>query len=163
MIKEPISSIGSPAQARSGFSKVQGTCALAAKDDFDWVWIENCCIDKSSSAELQEAISSMFRWYQDAQICYACLSDVPDGETGNDTAFEQSLWFTRGWTLQELLVPCSVEFYVADWTPIGSKASRAKQIAIITWIDRSALESNWTDTKTPMLLQRKWHGLRIAS
>jgi hypothetical protein len=57
MIKEPISSIGGPAQAKSGFSKVQGTCALAAKDGFGWVWIENCCIEKSSSAELQEAIS----------------------------------------------------------------------------------------------------------
>jgi hypothetical protein len=107
----------------------------------------------------------MFRWYQDAQICYACLSDVPDGETGNDTAFEESLWFTRGWTLQELLAPCSVEFYVADWTHIGSKASRAKQIAIITWIDRSALESNWTDTEDTYVAAKKmpWAAHRLVT
>ena len=119
VMKEPISNISSPARTKRGFTKVQGTCALAIKDGFDWVWIDSCCIDKSSSAELQEAINSMFRWYQEAQICYAYLSDVSDEQAGCDVAFEQSLWFTRGWTLQELLAPYSVEFYAADWAPIG--------------------------------------------
>jgi len=147
VMKEPISNISSPARTKRGFTKVQGTCALAIKDGFDWVWIDSCCIDKSSSAELQEAINSMFRWYQEAQICYAYLSDVLDEQAGCDVAFEQSLWFTRGWTLQELLAPYSVEFYAADWAPIGSKASRADQIASVTGIDLAALKNGWYDSK----------------
>ena len=143
VIKVPISDTSSPARVKRGFAKVQGTCALALKDGFDWVWIDSCCIDKSSSAELQEAINSMFRWYQEAQICYAYLSDVPDGVAGLDVAFRKSLWFTRGWTLQELLAPCSVEFYAADWTLIGSKTSRADEIASITGIDLGALKNDW--------------------
>jgi len=146
VMKVPISDMRSPARAKRGFSKVQGTCALALKDGFDWVWIDNCCIDKASSTELQEAINSMFRWYQEAQICYAYLSDVPDEQAGCDVAFEQSLWFTRGWTLQELLAPYSVEFYAADWAPIGSKASRADQLAAITGINLTALETDWFDS-----------------
>ena len=159
-----ISNINSPARTKRGFSKVQGTCALAIKDGFDWVWIDSCCIDKSSSTELQEAINSMFRWYQEAQICYAYLSDVPDDEAQSD-AFRQSSWFTRGWTLQELLAPYSVEFYAADWTLIGSKASRAAEIAHITGIDLAALQNHWFDWKDKYSAAEKmsWAAHRVVT
>ncbi|KAI4953463.1 hypothetical protein J4E91_002310 [Alternaria rosae] len=164
VMKSPISDTSSPARAKRGFSKVQGTCALALKDGFDWVWIDSCCIDKSSSAELQEAINSMFRWYQEAQICYAYLSDIPDREAGFD-AFKQSLWFTRGWTLQELLAPSSVEFYATDWTSIGSKASRAAEIAHITGIDLAALRNDWHDLKDKYFAAEKisWSSHRLVT
>ncbi|ENH99332.1 hypothetical protein COCC4DRAFT_76544 [Bipolaris maydis ATCC 48331] len=129
IVFEDVSKV--PLSMKRGFLKVLGTCALAVKHGYKWVWIDSCCIDKSSSAELQESINSMFRWYQRAQICYAYLSDVADKSSGWGQAFGKSQWFTRGWTLQELLAPCNVEFYSADWSPIGNN------------IDVAALESDW--------------------
>lgn len=76
-------------------------------------WIDTCCIDKTSSAELSEAINSMFAWYRNAQVCYAYLSDTSakDGPlAGRDSSFRKSAWFKRGWTLQELLAPLTLSF-----------------------------------------------------
>src|ERR1700760_1972177 len=61
-----------------GYSKVRDSCKQALADSFTYIWIDTCCIDKGSSAELSEAINSMFRWYRDADVCYAYLQDVPD-------------------------------------------------------------------------------------
>jgi hypothetical protein len=106
-------------------------------------WIDSCCIDKTSSAELSEAINSMFRWYQNAQVCYAYLSDVPAIEDldhyRKDSEFRRSKWFTRGWTLQELLAPEIVVFYNHDWVEIGTKALMSGVIRSITNIDRGFL------------------------
>jgi hypothetical protein len=63
-------------ESRQGFSRLKTTCCRAAEDGFDCVWIDTCCIDKRSSAELSEAINSMYRWYQNAVVCYAYLEDV---------------------------------------------------------------------------------------
>ena len=97
--------INGPEQAKRkpAFQKVDYTCAQARKEGLDYCWIDTCCIDKRSSAELQEAINSMFTWYQRATTCYAYLSDVTDAL--EDAQFENARWFTRGWTLQELLAP----------------------------------------------------------
>ena len=87
------------------YSKLTGACAQALADGFMWVWIDTCCIDKSSSAELQEAINSMFEWYKKSEVCYAYLVDLPDGQTGwDDEAFENSRWWSRGWTLRRYLL-----------------------------------------------------------
>jgi hypothetical protein len=91
------------ARAKAGFAKVEGACSLAASQGYDYIWIDTCCIDKSSSAELSEAINSMYRWYQWAKVCYAYLVDVQ-----NPNQLEESKWFTRGWTLQELIAPSRV-------------------------------------------------------
>ncbi|KAH7364549.1 hypothetical protein BKA65DRAFT_371585, partial [Rhexocercosporidium sp. MPI-PUGE-AT-0058] len=112
----------------------------ALSDGWEWVWIDSCCIDKTSSAELSEAINSMFRWYREAQVCYAYLSDVPGGsdwETRqqSNSAFRKSQWFTRGWTLQELLAPEMVVFFDADWEDIGTKNSMQALLSSITGID----------------------------
>ncbi|KAK0737732.1 heterokaryon incompatibility protein-domain-containing protein [Schizothecium vesticola] len=102
-----------------GWKKVHYTCTQARLDGYDYVWIDTCCIDKSSSAELSEAINSMFKWYLKAAICYAYLSDVND--TVPEARFEDSRWFTRGWTLQELIAPSNVIFYDSAWKHITSR------------------------------------------
>jgi hypothetical protein len=106
-----------------GWAKVEGACRLALEYGCDHVWIDTCCIDKSSSAELQEAINSMFKWYEYAKLCLAYLGDVPAGcppET-KGSAFRKCRWFKRGWTLQELLAPHTVIFFDKSWGKIASK------------------------------------------
>lgn len=114
-------------------TKIEGCCHQAIVDGLGYVWIDTCCIDKSSSAELSEAINSMFAWYEGAQVCYAYLADVPEGDLGArdpDSAFRKSRWFTRGWTLQELLAPRRVVFYDVSWTSIGTKDSMVDEGSI---------------------------------
>lgn len=98
--------------------------------------LPRCCIDKQSSAELSEAINSMYRWYRKSTICYAYLEDVSlaEGETAT-AAIGHSRWFTRGWTLQELLAPPNVDFYTGEWTKIGTKTSLAPSLQSITGIE----------------------------
>ncbi|KAL1866038.1 hypothetical protein Daus18300_006939 [Diaporthe australafricana] len=112
---------------KSGFQKVQGACRIARKDGVEWIWIDTNCIDKSSSAELSEAINSMYAWYREASICYAYLSDVPDinlSERDSLRHFRRSRWFTRGWTLQELIAPRALVFYSQSWKKIGHRSDK---------------------------------------
>ena len=83
-----------------GYAKIGGCCTQARKDGWEYAWIDSCCIDKTSSAELSEAINSMYQWYTDAQVCYAFLSDVDAGKQDIPGDLKRSAWFTRGWTLQ---------------------------------------------------------------
>jgi hypothetical protein len=102
-------------------------------------WCNAYSIDKTSSAELSEAINSMYKWYQQAEICYAYLSDVITADIPDDMQlagrFKASRWFTQGWTLQELIAPPFVEFYAEDWTEIGTRSSHREELSIITGID----------------------------
>lgn len=111
------------AQDMLGYQKIEGCCRQAVKDGFDYVWIDTCSIDKKSSAELSEAINSMYTYYQRAEICYVYLSDVPSNKDPSipKSKFARSRWFQRGWTLQELLAPDVVEFYSSDWCYLGTK------------------------------------------
>ncbi|KAK1845076.1 het domain protein [Colletotrichum chrysophilum] len=130
------------AAAKAGYSKLQASCRQALLDNLDYIWIDTCCIDKTSSSELSEAINTMFRWYKEAAVCYAFLSDVQDDtEFDQNSSFAKSRWFTRGWTLQELLAPSKLEFYSASWKHLGSKASLRKEISSITGIDEPFLTS----------------------
>jgi hypothetical protein len=125
---------------KAGYEKIADCCALAASDGWDYVWIDTCCINKNSSAELSEAINSMFQWYREAQVCYAYLADVPSDCKGYHTvnaAVRRSRWFTRGWTLQELLAPATVIFLNESWVEIGTKSSFADLISSVTGIAHS--------------------------
>ncbi|KAI4182785.1 MAG: hypothetical protein LQ346_006488 [Caloplaca aetnensis] len=108
------------------FSKIQKCCNFARNDGYQWVWIDSCCIDKRSSAELTEAINSMYAWYQKSAVCYAYLADVVMVQdehrkwNASPKDFRQSAWFTRGWTLQELLAPGVLVFLDRAWRVIGS-------------------------------------------
>ncbi|KAI1262331.1 heterokaryon incompatibility protein-domain-containing protein [Xylariaceae sp. FL1019] len=107
---------------KSGYQKIVGACAQACQDRLDWLWVDTNCIDKTSSAELTEAINSMFKWYADSKICYAYLNDVSrhSAEWSND--FRRSRWFTRGWTLQELLAPKLMTFFSQEWRRLGDRS-----------------------------------------
>jgi ankyrin repeat protein len=104
------------AELKRGYKKVRDCCKRALLDGFNYVWIDTCCIDKTSSAELSEAINSMYTWYYEAGVCYAYLADV---SSRNEIA--ASKWFTRGWTLQELIAPSVVIFLDQNWRELGNK------------------------------------------
>lgn len=116
-----------------GYAKIDACCAQARSDGWEYAWIDSCCIDKSSSAELSEAINSMFKWYENAEIGYAYLSDV-DAEDEIPKQLENSAWFTRGWTLQELLAPGTLVFFDRYWVEIGTKSSLEDHVSKITGI-----------------------------
>ncbi|KAK4555387.1 hypothetical protein LTR86_007684 [Recurvomyces mirabilis] len=106
---------------QQGYRKIKSCCDLAARRGRNYVWIDTCCIDKRSSAELSEAINSMYKWYEKAVECYVYLSDVQPYTESEDwqMQFSSSAWFQRGWTLQELLAPCITIFFANDWSLLG--------------------------------------------
>ncbi|KAJ4286311.1 hypothetical protein N0V90_013345 [Kalmusia sp. IMI 367209] len=117
---------------KTGYNKIRFCSERVVADNLQYFWVDTCCIDKSTNNELNTAINSMFRWYQRATKCYVYLSDVavpeevPDVQAFRITwseAFRRSRWFTRGWTLQELLAPAIVEFYSKEGRQLGSKVS----------------------------------------
>ena len=124
------------AQRKLGFSKIQKSCEQALKDGHGYLWCDTNCIDKRSSAELSEAINSMFKWYKNSATCYAYLADVPPGDMAS---FSSSRWFTRGWTLQELLAPKALTFYANDWSKFGSRSGLSQEIFDITKIRQDCM------------------------
>ncbi|KAK0609562.1 heterokaryon incompatibility protein-domain-containing protein [Bombardia bombarda] len=108
-------------QELPGFTKIDRCCQIAKDMGYDYVWVDTCCIDKSSSAELQEAINSMFKWYEASEVCLVYFADVIAGEDHKlpESKFRKSRWFTRGWTLQELLAPMKLLLFDKDWIPFG--------------------------------------------
>ncbi|KAK1757323.1 heterokaryon incompatibility protein-domain-containing protein, partial [Echria macrotheca] len=135
-----------------GYNKIAEFYYRARADGFEYVWIDTCCIDKKDSTELHEAINSMFRWYQEAVVCYAYLDDVDEVADSNSTDSEADpihpfvreptpRWFTRGWTLQELLAPKEVEFFDKDWNHMGRRSELKEEISMAAGIDPEALVS----------------------
>lgn len=133
------------ADTKAGYEKIRQTCSIVAAHGFKYVWIDTCCIDKTSSAELSEAINSMYRWYQESGVCYAYLADVPSSAVDRQTGtigpeLSGSKWFTRGWTLQELIAPSMVIFLDQEWQEIGTKSSLQSTISKITGIPNNILQ-----------------------
>ncbi|KAB8228052.1 heterokaryon incompatibility protein-domain-containing protein [Aspergillus alliaceus] len=120
----------------TGWEKLRNACVKALVEDYNYIWVDTCCIDKSSSAELQEAIGSMFSYYATSSICFAYLADVQNcglnGEQGHE--FRKARWFTRGWTLQELLAPESLIFFNAAWDRIAERSKIPGLIEEVTGI-----------------------------
>ncbi|KAL7622570.1 hypothetical protein AAE478_008077 [Parahypoxylon ruwenzoriense] len=164
-----------PRREPSGLRKIRGACEVARNDGFAWIWIDTVCIDKASSAELTEAINSMYNWYRGSAVCYAYLADVPDpvsdlkrkrDDEGVDSEtlryFRRSRWFSRGWTLQELLGPSRVVFFSCSWTRIGERGSPvlAGIISAVTGIDYALLHPQ---SKSEFQSRdRLLHGVSIA-
>lgn len=129
-------------RAKQGYQKLLFCGEQAAQHYLQYFWVDTCCIDRSSSAELAEAINSMFRWYQLATRCYVYLTDVSHISSGNEwkVAFKRSRWFTRGWTLQELVAPRTVEFFSKERNFLGNKSTLKDEIAERTTIPLAVLE-----------------------
>ena len=132
----------------TGYGKIRFCGEQARRDGLQYFWIDTCCIDKSDAAEVTAAINSMFRWYRDATRCYVYLSDVsklpsnPVDKSNKlwELTFRTSRWFTRAWTLQELIAPTSVEFFSKEGELLGNKISLEQQICDITGIPVKALQ-----------------------
>lgn len=136
-----------------GYRKIRLTCQQALQDGLNYAWVDTCCIDKASSAELSKAINSMYRWYADSEVCYAYLEDIStisqDGRGDSEEDFKRSRWHTRGWTLQELLAPRNVIFYSSNWTPLGTKTELASILSVVSGIDEHVLiEPDWLASYT---------------
>jgi hypothetical protein len=155
------------AEKKKGFAKIQSCAERAREDGYNYFWIDTCCIDKASSAELSEAINSMFRWYRNAAVCYVYLSDVGTlpKDLGDDwhawavSEFEQSAWFLRGWTLQELIAPRSLIFYARDWSSLGTREGLAYSIEATTGVPHHVLTTADL-SNTSLALRMSWAAKR---
>jgi hypothetical protein len=134
----------------TGLWKIRKACEQALADGLSHVWVDTCCIDKRSSAELSEAINSMFKWYRSARVCYAYLEDVDATADSSDADVFEALaggkWFTRGWTLQELIAPSELVFFNRFWRKIGTKLQSSSKLAEITGVDQTILRGEAIQT-----------------
>jgi hypothetical protein len=150
---------------KTGYSKIRFCADRAAQDGLQYSWVDTCCINKSTVQELQTAINSMFRWYQGACKCYVYLLDVQvPAEVINAQdfritwveAFRRSQWFTRGWTLQELIASPTVEFFSKDGTQLGTKISLEQEIHEITGVPISALRGQQALSEFSVTERMSW-------
>jgi hypothetical protein len=144
-----------------GWKKIEYCCEQSLKEDILYSWVDTCCIDKSSSAELSEAINSMYKWYSKSEICYAYLTDVDTHGAGvKDVDFrgklQKSRWFTRGWTLQELIAPSELIFYDIKWTKLGTKLALNVPITYLTGIDYATLAGELLLSSTSIARRMSW-------
>ena len=139
-------------------SKVRNFCVLAESHGYHWAWVDTCCIDKTSSAELSEAINSMFQYYALADVCYAYLRDVlsQDYVEGESSDFRSSIWHKRGWTLQELVAPETVVFLSSEWKALGTKCDLAFLLESITSIPASILRMEAELTSVSIAARMSW-------
>ncbi|RII24885.1 hypothetical protein CUC08_Gglean005700 [Alternaria sp. MG1] len=135
-------------EKEEGYRKLQFCAERAAQDELQYFWIDTCCIDRWNNNERSKAINSMFRWYKNAARCYVFLPDVsvstaiePVQRSDWEASFHDSVWFTRGWTLQELIAPVSVEFFSCEGQRIGDKTSLDQLIHETTGIPLRALRN----------------------
>jgi hypothetical protein len=134
---------------KPGHEKIQFCGEQAKQDGLQYFWVDTCCINKANKAELTHAINSMFRWYRNATRCYVYLSDVSSSARDSneeestplwELQFRKSRWFTRGWTLQELLAPKTVEFFSKEGKRLGDRLSLEQPVYETTGIPVSALQ-----------------------
>ncbi|KAJ1324377.1 HET domain-containing protein [Microdochium nivale] len=149
----------SPICASPGYQKIVRACSQSKSQGYQYCWVDTCCIDKTSSAELSESINSMFRWYEAAGNCMVYLEDYVRTPNRSGHSVEPDIahcrWFTRGWTLQELLAPKHVEFFSGEGQRLGDKASLATLIHGITQIPLAVLRGQALETVSTEE-RRKW-------
>jgi ankyrin repeat protein len=140
---------------KPGYKKIRYCAEQAKLDDLQYFWIDTCCIDKRSSTELSEAINSMYRWYQNANVCYAYLADVP-----SKIEFSSSRWFARGWTLQELLAPSELIFFDEEWKRLGTRASLQQSVSSCTGIPEGILAGSDDPERISIAQRMSWAAKR---
>jgi len=146
-----------------GYRKILQSCEQAKKDGYEWLWVDTCCIDKGSSAELSEAINSMYRWYENSRICYAYLHDLPGlsfPTARNNEKYPESngwpVWFSRGWTLQEMIAPRDVRFFNKDWDRIGDKRTLSPILEDITRVPQDILKEGLSSNRPCVAQIMSW-------
>ncbi|KAL4070169.1 heterokaryon incompatibility protein-domain-containing protein [Scleroderma yunnanense] len=155
---------------RDGYRKILDSCKQAERDKYEWLWVDTCCIDKRSSAELSEAINSMYRWYEHSKVCYAYLHDVPgisfptkcDNEK-HPVSNGWPEWFSRGWTLQEMIAPSNVQFFNKDWQHIGNKRSLAHILSCITRVPPHILTGGLSSNRPCVAQIMSWAADRTTT
>ena len=146
-----------------GWTKLNSFCSLVRQDGWEWAWMDTCCIDRSSSADLSEAINSMYQWYEQAEFCITYLADISivKDETGVERKrFWESEWFKRGWTLQELLASREVFFCDRSWKAIGTK-TRLK--AYVSRATRISIRHLFTPLEASVAAKMSWASHRQTS
>jgi Heterokaryon incompatibility protein (HET) len=153
-ISESLSQLQDQKMKIKGFEKIKKTCELARSPEHSlkYAWVDTCNIDKSNSTELSEAINSMFRWYLQSAVCFVFLDDL-DPES---VSLSECKWFTRGWTLQELIAPRRAIFFNKSWTRLGDKMELGPQIAQITGIQVEVLNGDLPLENVPVAVRMSW-------
>ncbi|GIZ42955.1 hypothetical protein CKM354_000620200 [Cercospora kikuchii] len=178
---QDVKQAGPGLKKKSGYQKIAKVCDQAVRDEIPFAWIDTCCINKESSAELSEAINSMYRWYSHSAVCYAYLADVdlekanfayspgssqPAPKATQYQAFlRHSRWLTRGWTLQELIAPSKTVFYDKRWCELGNTSVPTLQVALadLTGIDTSLLHDRSTLHALPVAKRLSWAARRSTT
>ncbi|KAM7211801.1 Heterokaryon incompatibility protein (HET) domain containing protein [Rhypophila decipiens] len=162
-----------------GFTKIRYCIEQAKKDGLGYCWVDTCCIDKSSSAELSEAINSMYAWYRDSRVCYIYMADVDAVYTGREDGariqrlfaeFRASKWFTRDWTLRELLAPRVKVFYNSWWqeiTDVETKYYDYNLVSVVNNISGIPIEALMSFSPTskdfPVAMKMSWASKRTTT
>ncbi|CVL03915.1 related to beta transducin-like protein [Fusarium proliferatum] len=146
------------AKSKKGYAKLKSCCRIARENSFEYIWDDTCCIDKTSSTELSEAINSIYRYYQEASICYVYLADI-----STVSEISNSRWFTRGWTLQELITPNSMIFFDKDWRKLGTKKTLVHTLSQRTNIPESILCDSKELETTSIAQRMSWAADRVTT
>ncbi|KAK3381678.1 heterokaryon incompatibility protein-domain-containing protein [Podospora didyma] len=150
-------------QATQGFAKIAAACDKARSHGMAYCWVDTCCIDKSSSADLSESTNSMFNWYRKSQACYVFLADFDldvDAEESVASRIAKCRWFTRGWCLQELIAPTHLRFYDCKWRCFGTKESLRKYISEISGVAQDILNDSSHLHTVPVAKRMSWSSRR---
>lgn len=145
--------------------KIRNACAHALADGFEYIWIDFCCIDKTSSAEVSQAVLAMYSWYGHAAVCYAYLDDVEADEDPRlpDAKFRRSRWHTRGWTLPELIAPKTVIFLSVEWRELGTKHELADVLEAVTGVDKGVLIHDVALDAISVARRMSWAAKRLTA
>ncbi|KAK5087222.1 hypothetical protein LTR05_004393 [Lithohypha guttulata] len=153
----------------SGWAKIVEYCRVALLHDLRYCWIDTCCINKESSAEESRSINSMFTWYERSRKAFVYLDDAHCEDISTihslrgEEDFAASQWFTRGWTLQELIAPSNMTFFNSRWEAIGTKYSLAELISRITNIPTDVLRGERSHLSCSVAQRMFWIGDRVTT
>jgi hypothetical protein len=168
---DPDRAYSQETKGKQGFAKLEMCSRIALDHGLQYVWIDTCCIDKNSSAEISEAINSTFRYFAESELCIAYLDDLED-HTKDDYFLSRSTWFSESWTLPALVASGDLHYYSHNWKKLGSKASLSRQTSHVSGVtervlvDPSALASicvsekmSWAARRTTLRAEDRAYSL----
>ncbi|KAJ4147862.1 hypothetical protein LMH87_002364 [Akanthomyces muscarius] len=148
--------------------QLEQACEHARRCGVEYIWIAELCIDRTSSADLDDAVNGSRRRLRNSTVCFAYLHDLPAEVTTPDSdssAWSRCRYWKRAWTLQELLLAPRVQFYDAYWNYRGDKDSPelAPLLSGITRIPRSVLLDSTTLSDVALAVRISWSVGRVAA